>query len=144
MLRGTTEFSFPNRTIHVLCVDDEETSLMLRKGILEANGYHVTTSGSAVRAAMIFDPKTIGVAVLDYNMPGMSGAELAGRLKKKNSQIEVILLTGAVHVPQQELLSVDLLIHKSDGVQELLAAVDWLMSSTYQRLFKFPPAESQA
>jgi two-component SAPR family response regulator len=38
--------------------------------------------------------RKIDIAILDYKMPGMSGGEIAGRIKDINPSLKIIILTG--------------------------------------------------
>src|SRR5262245_51761001 len=109
---------------HVLCVDDAETALELRARILETNGYKVTASTSAVNIAETFQSGDFDLAVLDYEMPAMNGSQLAARLKAASPDLKIILYTGASHVARHELRFIDAMVSKSEGVEELLAAIE--------------------
>ncbi len=67
----------------ILLVDDDAVTLTLLSTCLERAGYPVmtATSGSAALAAVA--EKQPALAMLDIDMPGMSGLELAIQLKKK-------------------------------------------------------------
>jgi CheY-like chemotaxis protein len=108
----------------VLCVDDAVPALALRAHILKTNGYEVTASASALQAAQTFESGKFDLAVLDYEMPGMNGAQLAAQLKAASPDLKIILYTGAVSVAEPELRFIDLMIHKSEGVPVLLAAIE--------------------
>jgi CheY-like chemotaxis protein len=111
----------------VLCVDDAEPALALRALILETKGYAVTASNNAVRVAETFESGKFDLAVLDYEMPTMNGGQLAARLKTACPELKIILYTGASYVARQELSFVDAMIHKSDGIEELLAEIEILL-----------------
>jgi len=121
---------------NVLCVDDAQPALELRAHILKARGYHVTTAGNALEAVETFATAQFDLAVLDYEMPAMNGAELAARLKTASPQLKVILYTGATHVMDDELRFIDRMIHKSDGIEFLLAALaDFAQCSEQQHRY---------
>jgi CheY-like chemotaxis protein len=115
------EFSNPGR--RVLCVDDAEPALSLRALILENKGYTVTTSDNALHVAETFESGKFDLAVLDYEMPAMNGGQLAARLKIASPELKVILYTGASYVARHELSFIDAMVDKSEGVEELLAAI---------------------
>jgi CheY-like chemotaxis protein len=115
---------FPGRGWRVLCVDDAEPALALRALILETQGYAVTTSNSALQAAETFESSKFDLAVLDYEMPAMNGCQLAARLKTVCPELKIILYTGASYVPGHDLPFIDAMVNKSDGIEELLAAID--------------------
>ena len=54
----------------------------------------------------------------------MNGAQLAAQLKMARPELKVILYTGASYVARHELRFIDAMVHKSDGVEELLAAIE--------------------
>lgn len=123
--KGTKSLTdFSGSGWRVLCVDDAELALALRALILETKGYAVTTSNSAIRAAETFESGKFDLAVLDYEMPAMSGCQLAARLKTACPELKIILYTGAPYVARHDLPFIDAMVHKSDGVEELLAAIE--------------------
>lgn len=84
-----------NRNVKILIVDDEEA---LREGLrtyLELEGYDVATASSA-EEALGLDPAGYDLLLLDIMMDGMSGIELASRLKGNpgTSRIPIIFLTA--------------------------------------------------
>ncbi|HWX53280.1 MAG TPA: response regulator [Verrucomicrobiae bacterium] len=125
--RTESSLEFSNGSRRVLCVDDVEVILSLLTRILENNGYEVTTSTSAVRAVEMFRCGEYELAILDYEMPVMNGAELAAQLKMASPELKIILYTGAVYVDQHELRFIDQLVHKSEGLAALLTAIEVLL-----------------
>ena len=108
----------------VLCVDDALPALELLGQILELNGYEVITSSSSVQTAQTLIGGDFDLAVLDYDMPAINGIQLAVWLKTASPELKVILYTGALWVPKEELHFVDLMVHKSEGVPALLSALE--------------------
>lgn len=79
----------------ILLVDDEEA---LREGLgvyLELEGYEVDTAASA-EEALTFDLSGYDLLLLDIMMGGMSGVELAARLKENpaTASLPIIFLTA--------------------------------------------------
>lgn len=111
----------------VLCVDDAEPALALRAHILKTKGYAVTTSNNAVQVAETFESGKFDLAVLDYDMPIMNGGQLAARLKTACPDLKIIFYTGRSCIARQELSFVDAMVHKSDGIEELLAKIEILL-----------------
>ena len=67
----------------ILCVDDEELPLTLRKLVLELEGYQVITARSAPDALRILDDRPVDLVLTDQVMPGGTGTELAQSIKRK-------------------------------------------------------------
>jgi CheY-like chemotaxis protein len=122
---GTKSISgFSNCGWRVLCVDDAEPALALRALILETRGYAVTTSSDAFQVAETFENGRFDLAVLDYEMPAMNGGQLAARLKTACPDLKVVLYTGASSVGRHDLHFIDAIVHKSAGIEELLATIE--------------------
>lgn len=84
----------PKRTI--LCVDDNEQSLSIRKVMLETRGYRVISCTNSMDALQIFEQGGIDLILSDLVMPGVDGAELIARVKKISPQTPAILFSGTV------------------------------------------------
>ena len=79
----------------ILIVDDDASSAALNQSILEAAGYRVSVFDlpSAVLANVRDDVPI--VIVTDFDMPEMSGLELAEKAQEIDPEVRVILLTGS-------------------------------------------------
>jgi CheY-like chemotaxis protein len=96
----------------ILCIDDEEIGLSVRKMVLESGGYDVATALSGPEGLKLFAANPVVEAVvLEYSMPGMNGDEVAAELKRLNPKIKILLLTAYVDLPSLEVLSPDSLSH---------------------------------
>jgi CheY-like chemotaxis protein len=78
----------------ILFVDDHEVLARLSCEILEMQGYRAVSAYSAEEALQKFDQEKFDVLVTDFRMEGMNGLELAQRVRAKNPQIPVIIVTG--------------------------------------------------
>ncbi|MFZ6673142.1 ANTAR domain-containing response regulator [Undibacterium sp. Xuan67W] len=66
---------------NILIVDDDQVTLMLLSQILENSGYGITQARCGEDALNIVMMSEPDLALLDVNMPGMSGLDLAKRLQ---------------------------------------------------------------
>jgi DNA-binding NtrC family response regulator len=78
----------------VLLVDDEKDFLDVMSERIEARGMDVTTADSAEKALKDVESGGFDAIILDLMMPGMDGLETLKAIKKKNPDLQVILLTG--------------------------------------------------
>jgi two-component system phosphate regulon response regulator PhoB len=80
----------------ILVVDDEKDILELVAYNLQRNGYDVLTATSGDAALEIASSKIPDLILLDLMLPGMSGTEVARRLKSDNrtANIPIIMLTA--------------------------------------------------
>jgi CheY-like chemotaxis protein len=93
----------PKRTI--LCVDDNEQSLSIRKVLLETRGYRVVTCTNAEDALRIFHDGGIDLVLSDLVMPGLDGAELIARIKRLSPTTPAILFSGSVKGYQRDTVA---------------------------------------
>ena len=83
----------------ILCVDDEQNPLTLRKLVLQKAGYEVLTASSGKEALELVTSRKVDLVLSDHLMPGMHGTELAQQLKAENPQLPVILISGVNELP---------------------------------------------
>jgi len=90
----------PKRTI--LCVDDNEQALSIRKLMLETRGYRVLACTGGQQAWDVFRQGGIDLVLSDLLMPGMDGAELVDKVKDSSPQTPAILFSGKVKAYEKE------------------------------------------
>lgn len=86
----------------ILCVDDNEQSLSIRKLMLETRGYRVITAIDGATALEAFEQGGIDLVLTDLIMPGMDGTELIARIKKLSPQTPAILFSGKIRVYERD------------------------------------------
>jgi CheY-like chemotaxis protein len=90
----------PKRTI--LCVDDNEQSLSLRKVMLETRGYKVASFSRGQDAIERFKQGGVDLVVTDMSMPGVDGPQLIATIKNLSPQTPAILISSKVRVYEHE------------------------------------------
>lgn len=78
----------------ILIVDDEIGIIDTVSGILEDEGYSTFTAQDAETALNILEKEEIDLVFLDVWLPGMSGIETIKKIKEKDPQIPVIMISG--------------------------------------------------
>ncbi len=78
----------------VLLVDDEEKFLEVLSQRLGTRGIVAETSTSGEEALVKIKNKNFDAIVLDVMMPGIGGIETLKRIRKENSEVQIIMLTG--------------------------------------------------
>jgi len=78
----------------VLIVDDEERVVQSIAGVLEDEGFRVTTARGGEEAIGVFQKEEPDVTLLDIWMPGMDGIEVLKRLKWMSPDCQVIMISG--------------------------------------------------
>ena len=78
----------------VLIVDDEEPFRKLLERNLGRLGAEVIGAASAEAALALLSERDFDVAVLDIRLPGLSGVELLGELRRVSPTTEAIMMTA--------------------------------------------------
>jgi len=86
----------PKRTI--LCVEENEQSLSIRKIMLETRGYRVVACTRGEQALAAFLQGGIDLVLADLALPGMDGNALINKIKEVSSQTPTILLSGKLRI----------------------------------------------
>lgn len=80
--------------VRILIVDDEtELAALLAEGLRD-EGYDPLVAHDGIQAMSLLRSETVGLAVVDVAMPGMSGFELTAHIKQRDPSLAVILLTA--------------------------------------------------
>jgi len=105
-------------TEKVLIIDDEQEFTQALAERMTNRGMTVSTSSSAIEGLQSVEEHAFDVVVLDLQMPEMDGIETLKILKKKNPELQVILLTGHATVEKgieaMKLGAMDLLEKPAD------------------------------
>jgi PAS domain S-box-containing protein len=80
----------------ILVVDDEEHIRTLITAILKREGFEVVQAASGPKALEAFETNgnDIRLVLIDHAMPGMSGVDVFSRIRKIQSEVPVILMSG--------------------------------------------------
>jgi DNA-binding response OmpR family regulator len=118
----------------VLCIDDEPRILELYATLIEAKGYKVLTASDGPTGIALTRTHRIDVVVLDFNMPGMNGNEVAQVLRTEQPNLPVAILSGYPDEPSESLRwFADALVYKGDGPATLLWTIERLLKDSGTR-----------
>jgi len=78
----------------ILVVDDDPDLVDTFKLILENVGFSVDTANNGINALFKTSKLHYDLVILDMNLPDMLGDELARRIKRRNPDMKVIMITG--------------------------------------------------
>jgi CheY-like chemotaxis protein len=113
----------------ILCIDDDDSILRFEKALLERSGYKVITTTSAQEGLKLATTCMCDAVLLDYQMPGMNGHEVASEIRLVRPSLAIILLSGS-EVPTQALALVDAFVPKVESSRQLLPMIAELCSRT--------------
>ena len=78
----------------ILIVDDEKNYPLILGAVLEEEGFEILTANSATEALDIIKASDVDLVLTDMKMPVMSGIELLERIKIKDPDLPVIMMTA--------------------------------------------------
>jgi len=114
----------------ILCVDDERSGLLMRRLLLESQGYRVLTSESGVEGIAVLRAEAVDLVLLDYMMPGEDGSVVAEKMKSIRPSVPILMLSAYVDLPSEMLIHVDRYVIKGQSPEGLLSAVAELLKSS--------------
>jgi CheY-like chemotaxis protein len=104
-----------------------KTLLECEKAFLESSGYTVLTAPSGSEGLELASIHSFDVVIVDYLMPQLNGQEGAIEMRRIRPQVPIIMLSGAVDVPEQAALKwVNAFIAKDRLASQLLPAITQL------------------
>ncbi|MGA2980043.1 MAG: response regulator [Terriglobales bacterium] len=93
----------PKKTI--LCADDNEQALSIRKILLETRGYRVLACNSGEQALEAFRRGGVDLVLTDLIMPGVDGSRLIEEIKRISPQTPAVLISGHTRIYERETLA---------------------------------------
>ena len=108
----------------VLCIDDRQQVLELRKSTLESQGCCVKTASSGYTAMKKLEDASVDAVLLEYTQEGMDSEAVAYHLKKRFPNLPIILLSAYSEMPERILWLVDEYVMKGELPEGLVRAIE--------------------
>lgn len=89
-LTETTAMQPPPSGLEVLVVDDDLVSRLVARGYLERLGARVTEAASGEEALAEAERARFDAILLDLNLPGQRGEEIAARIQRKGARVALL------------------------------------------------------
>ena len=131
-----------NRTT-VFYVDDNPKSSRLLTSVLEECGFRVITKNDPHEALALCKRTYFDLALLDYEMPSMSGAQLAQEIKYLVPDVPVILISGRTTLPPTELAFADAHFGFGTSLDDLLWTMRILVQPKLMTMQVHPAAQRE-
>ena len=129
-LGPATHAFVPRGTGTILLVDDEELVRTTTAAILADGGYDVVQTSSAFKALqLVAEGLCFDALVTDYAMPGMTGVDLADKLREKRPTLPVLIISGYGNAAEKQFSNVSRL-DKPFRQADLLKSVNALLTRT--------------
>ena len=130
--------SEPMTRTRVLVVDDHATNLRLITGVLESQGFAHLTADNGEAALSLLEQETFDLILLDIQMPGLSGSEVAKRIRANpaTQDLKLIAVTAlAMPGDREEILRAGFngYVAKPFKIPELLEVVRTVLEHSESR-----------
>ncbi len=135
----------PAAASRILLVDDNRDGLLVRRALLEEQGYSVQLASTGEEGLELFSASNFDVVVTDYRMPRMNGVELIEQIRKADANARIVLLSGFVEPLglTEENTGADSVIAKSaNEPAHLMRAIKRLINSNGAK--RKPPVSQSA
>ncbi|MFQ5828669.1 MAG: response regulator, partial [Candidatus Methylomirabilia bacterium] len=112
--------------LRILIIDDEADVRVTFRDIVGVAGHEVWEAENGAEGLELLERQSVDLVCTDLGMPGMTGWEVADRVRGRWPELPVALITGwGPRVGPEELKAhgVDLLITKPFQVKALLGAL---------------------
>ena len=110
----------------VLCIDDAEIALRVRKLLLASAGYSVLTAASGEEGLEVFKQNPVELVIADHFLSDRTGVEIASEMKQLKPQVPILIVSAAAEAPP-DLQFTDGFLSKGDGPDKLLDAISELL-----------------
>ncbi len=117
----------PKRSLHILCIDDDEQILEMLKACLDHYGHHVKVAsggkcGIEQFSTAILKSEPYDAVITDLGMPDLDGYQVAWAIKIESPNTPIIMLTAwGANVKNDVSISttVDAVVSKPPDMQGL-------------------------
>ena len=106
----------------ILCIDDAEIALRVRKLLLASAGYSVLTAASGEDGLEVFKQNPVDLVIADHFLSDKTGAEIAREMKQLKPEVPILIVSAAAE-PPPDLQFTDGFLSKGEGPDSLLEAI---------------------
>ncbi len=112
----------------ILCVDEDAETLDIIRMALESKGYRVLTSRDGYTALNAFAVCPIDAVILEHDMPGMNGVELARQMMRIKPKIPKLLFSRNPSLLRDESSAFQAYCPKPNGLSTLSLQIGLMTS----------------
>jgi CheY-like chemotaxis protein len=110
----------------ILCIDDAEVALKVRKLLLTGAGYSVMTAASGEEGLELFRLDPVDLVIADHFLSDKTGVETAGEMKQLKSEVPILIVSAATEQPDG-IEFADGFLSKGEGPDVLLDTIATLL-----------------
>jgi CheY-like chemotaxis protein len=83
----------------LLCIDDADIALRVRKLLLASVGYNVLTANTAEDGFELFQQNPVKLVISDHFLSAKTGTEIAREMKKLKPEVPILIISAAAEKP---------------------------------------------
>ncbi len=119
--------SSPDRVLPlILCIDDADVALRVRKLVLASAGYDVLTAASGEEGLELFKRHPVELVIADHFLSEKTGTEIAQEMKQLKPGIPILIVSATAEKPSG-LEFADGFLPKGEAPEILLNAIARLL-----------------
>ena len=131
-------------TARLLIVDDDDDVRMVAAAMVEELGYQVESAASGAEALSLAEQEPFALMLTDIAMPGMSGVELARRMREVAPDMKIAFASGYADIQTfGEELASEIVLKKPYRMHEVAARIEAMLaepSDKRSNVLRFPAA----
>jgi len=110
----------------ILCIDDDDISLRVRKLFLCNAGYDVLTASSGEAGLEMFRQNSVDLVIADHFLSAKSGTETAREMRALKPNVPILIVSGSTEEPTG-IEFADGFLSKGESPDELLSIIASLL-----------------
>ncbi len=110
----------------ILCVDDAEIALRVRKLLLTIAGYQVVTAASGEEGLERFKRDPVDLVIADHFLTAKTGTEIAREMKEVKPNVPILIVSAAADTPEG-IEFADEFLSKGESPEKLLESIARLL-----------------
>jgi len=118
--------SMESKNANILIIEDEEKVRSTLFDILTSHGHRVSAASQGSEGIELFKHNDFDIVFTDLGMPGISGWQVAQKIKKINPQVPVAVITGWQIQMDESMVrkrGVDVIVDKPFKIEQILNLV---------------------
>jgi CheY-like chemotaxis protein len=112
----------------ILCIDDADIALRVRKLLLGSEGYNVLTANSGEEGLELFKQNPVELVIADHFLSAKTGTEIAREMKDLKPEVPILIVSAAIEKPDG-LEFADGFLAKGEETSVLLDTIAGLLAS---------------
>ena len=112
----------------ILCVDDAEIALRIRKLLLTIAGYEVITAPSGKEGLEVFKRDAVDLVIADHFLTDKTGTEIAREMKTVKPHVPILIVSAAADTPDG-IEYADEFLSKGESPEMLLETIARLLKN---------------